>query len=143
MCGFNVFISSTKAFVSIAKHKTHSSLVINTFALYTLYPIGPIACRCLQCDIMAVGLEIPPKEHKLRGNHLQNFISSRDGPVKVQKQGREVENMQEDYPTMERWWKRKTRRLTLYLLPGGSRCRVVFLYIKQMYGTYTCTQVYT
>ena len=32
---------------------------------------------------------------------LQNFISSRDGPVKVQKEGRN-ESMQEDYLTTER-----------------------------------------
>ena len=36
----------------------HYSLVINAFVLYTLHPIGPVACGCLQCDVMEVSLEI-------------------------------------------------------------------------------------
>ena len=43
----------------------------------------------------------------------QNFISSRDGPVKVQKQGRD-ENMQENCPIMQQWQK-KDKKATLYL----------------------------
>ena len=37
----------------------------------------------------------------------ENFIPSRDGPVKVQKQGRD-ENTKEGYPTVEQWRKRTT-----------------------------------
>ena len=39
-----------------------------------------------------------PKEQKLKNKLPKNFISSRDGPEIVQKQGR-VERTQEDYPT--------------------------------------------
>ena len=52
---------------------------------------------------MEVSLQ-PPK--------LQNFISSRDGPVKVQRNKEDIkaykhENTQADYPTMEQWRKRE------------------------------------
>ena len=49
---------------------------------------------------MKVGLQTPRKQQKLRKNILQNFISSRDEPVKSTKQCRD-ENVQEDYPTTD------------------------------------------
>ena len=58
-----------------------------------------------QVQYVEVGLQLPKKQPKLG---KKNFISRRDGLVKVQEQGRD-ESMQEDYPTTERWQKRKTR----------------------------------
>ena len=50
---------------------------------------------------------------------LLSFISVRDGPERSTQQGRD-ESVQEDYSTMERWQKRKTKRppyicCTLYI----------------------------
>ena len=39
---------------------------------------------------------------------VQNFISSRDGPLETQKQGRD-KNTPDDYPTMEQWRKRNKK----------------------------------
>ena len=60
---FNVFTSSTKLFVCSR---------MNTFVFY-----------------LEVGLE-PPKKNRSKGRKASaNFNSSRDGPGKVQKQGRQ------------------------------------------------------
>ena len=63
---------------------------------------------------MEVGLQNYKKQQKLGEKFLQNFISSRGGPVKVQKQGRDKKT-QEDYSTHHGMMaERKTRRL-LYI----------------------------
>ena len=53
-----------------------------------------------------VGLE-PPKRKQIRGKKFLEKTSFQVGVdlQTVQKQGRD-ENMQEDYPTSERWWKK-------------------------------------
>ena len=68
-----------------------------------------VLCYSQQCS--TVSASVPAQfGYCTREKVLQNFVSSRDGPEKVQKQGRN-ERMQEDYPTSAKI---------------QSRCRVVF-----------------
>ena len=68
--------------------------------------------------ILAFIKSIQSSQIKIGGKKFwQNLILSTDGPFKIQKQGRDVHVItQEDYPTMDQWWKRKTERL-----PNGRK----------------------
>ena len=51
---------------------------------------------------LKVGLETQKRTESKGKQFLQNFISNRDEPVKVQKQGRD-EKSQKHYTTTEQW----------------------------------------
>ena len=80
-----------------------------------------------QSTVCGSWFQNPSKQHNLRVKVLEKFISSRDGLFKGMKQGRD-ENTQEDCPTMERWWKRKTRRLPYVCCKEDKKTTLYLLY---------------